>query len=54
MALEDLVSTEGQGEGIRGSVVQKVNSNVSRQTFQESSAQEYARAGVIVEGKHAE
>ena len=39
MALEDFVSTEGQGERIRGSVVHKVSSDVSRQMFQEGSSQ---------------
>ena len=38
MALEDLVSTEGKGERIQGSVVHKVSSAVCRQTFQEGSS----------------
>ena len=40
--LEDFVSIEDQGERIHGSVVHKVSSDVSKQTFQEGSPQEEA------------
>ena len=43
MALEYLVSMEGDGERVRGSVVNKVGSEVSRHTLQESSSEEETR-----------
>ena len=43
MALEDLISMDSKGEGIQGSVVNKVSSEISRQTLQEGNPKEEKR-----------
>ena len=43
MALKYLVSSEGKGERIGGSVVNKVSSEISRQTLQEGNPKEEKR-----------